>query len=139
MTRKRAQSTAPVAESAPPVPVLGPARYTVARFLSNCTDQGYYYLVNNWREGNQLQSDEIPSDCLPPVVILACYARQYGVDLVDDYVHLLDRYWEELREFEHPDKYFSSCIVILDETGGAPSDEAFEGINIPNIYEELFP
>lgn len=137
MARKRVnpRPAAPTVER--PAPVLGPARYTVPRFLSNCTDETYWYLVNNWKEGNQLDSYDIPVDGLPAVVILACYARQYGVDLVDDYVALLDRYWETIKETAHPDKFFASCITILDETGQAPDDISFETIKVEQIYEEL--
>ena len=136
MTRKRIKSQPPAREPAP-APTLGPARYTATRFLSDCSDETYWFLVNNWKEGDQLDSYGIPVDGLPAVVILAAYARQYGVDLVDDYVALLDRYWETLKETYHPDKFFASCIVILDETGQSPDEVSFETIRIPSIYEEL--
>lgn len=138
MARKRPETRPPAREPAQPATV-GPARYTVARFLSNCSPESAAYLHENWAEGNQLSSDEVPTDALPCVVMFAAYARQYGVELVDDYSRLLDRYWEEISEFFHPDKFFSSCIVILDETGNAPTEEAFESINIPKLYEELLP
>lgn len=138
MARKRDHLTAPVRESAP-VPTLGPGRYTPDRFLSNCSDETYWYLVNSWKEGNQLIVDEIPIDGLPAVVILAAYARLYGVDLVDDYKALLDAYWWNVAEVFHPDKFFASCIIHLDEYGAAPELESFQTIHIERIYEELFP
>lgn len=122
-----------------PAPPTGPKRFTAARFLSNCSDRSQEYLTTNWRNYEQLNSDEVPTDALPAVVIIACYARTYGVDLVDDYTRLLDRYWEEIDECFHPDKFFASCIVILDETEQVPDDLSYETIGIPAIYEELFP
>lgn len=118
---------------------MGRARYGVTRFLSNCSDDSYWYLVNNWKEYNQLVVEEIPDDAIPAVVILACYARQYEVEIVDNYSGLLDLYWDNVGRLRHPDKFFASCILILDEYGRVPGEEAFESINIPNIYEELFP
>lgn len=118
---------------------IGPDRYTVDRFLSDCTERSREYVIINCKEFNQFVADEVPADALPPVVMLACYARQHGVDLVDDYTHLLDRYWDEMKEFAHPDKFFSSCIVILDETGQAPDPTSFETIRIPDIYDALYP
>lgn len=134
--RRNAHIKPPAREPAP-VPVVGPGRYTATRFLSDCSDETYWFLVNSWKEGDQLDSHGVPVDGLPAVVILAAYARQYGVDLVDDYVALLDRYWETLKETNHPDKFFASCIVILDETGQAPDEASFETIRVPDIYEEL--
>lgn len=118
---------------------VGPDRYTVERFLSDCSERSKEYVVHTCNNYEQFVADAVPSDALPPVVMLACYARQHGVDLVDDYVHLLDRYWDEFPGFAHPDKFFSSCIVILDETGQAPDPVSFETIRIPDIYDELFP
>ena len=138
MPRKRHETGRSAREPAAPA-TTGPARYTVERYLSDCAPQSAAYLRENWAEGNQLFADEVPTDALPCVVIFACYARQYGVDLVDDYTRLLDRYWEEIKEFAHPDKFFSSCIVIQDETGASPTDEAFESIKIPDLYEQLLP
>lgn len=117
----------------------GPDRYTVDRFLSDCTERSREYVIINCKEFNQFVADEVPADALPPVVMLACYARQHGVDLVDDYSYLLDRYWDEIETFAHPDKFFSSCILILDETGRAPDPESFETIRIPDIYDNLYP
>jgi hypothetical protein len=138
MARKRPESDRPAREPARPA-TLGPARYTVERYLSDCSPRSAAYLRENWGEGNQLFAEEVPTDALPCVVIFACYARQYEVELVDDYTRLLDRYWDEIKEFAHPDKFFSSSIVIMDETGATPTLEAFESINIPNLYEELLP
>lgn len=139
MSRKRVNSQAPAPNLASLHPV-GPARFTVERFLSNCTDATRAFLTENWAEGNQLLVDEIPIDGLPPVVILACYARQYGVDLVDDYDRLLGQYWWNIAEVFHPDKFFASSIVLMEDNhGSSPSDESFDAINISNIYEELFP
>lgn len=118
---------------------IGPDRYTVDRFLSDCSEPSKEYVIQNCKEFNQFIAEEVPTDALPPVVMLASYARQNGVDLVDDYVHLLDRYWDEIEEFAHPDKFFSSSIVILDETGQEPDPASFETIRIPDIYDQLYP
>lgn len=144
MSRDRPKATRwrevrPPAREPARIAPTGPARYTVERFLSDCCESTERYLRENWAEGNQLLVDEIPTDALPPVVMLACYARQYGVDLVDDYTVLLDRYWEEAADFYHPDKFFSSSILVMDETGAVPEEVSFETINIPAIYEELLP
>lgn len=138
MARKRDHLTPPTRESAP-VPTLGPGRYNATRFLSNCSDETYWYLVNNWKEGNQLVTEDIPIDGLPAVLILACYARQYGVDLVSDYNALMDAYWWNVAEVQHPDKFFASCIIHLDEYGAAPDPVSFDTIKIERIYEELLP
>ena len=138
MSRKRRETGRSACEPAPVV-AGGRARYTPARYLSDCSAETEAYLRENWAEGNQLNSDEVPTDGLPCVVMLACYAREYGVELVDDYVRLLDRYWEEIKEFAHPDKFFSSSIVIMDETGATPEEASFESICIPAIYEALLP
>ena len=139
MSKRNRFQSAPAAREPAPAPTVGPARYSATRFLSDCSDGTYWSLINNWKEGNQLNSEEIPTDGLPPVVILSCYARQYGVDLVDDYERILDRYWESVADVRHPDKFFASCIIILDETKQVPDDESFESIRIHEIYEELLP
>lgn len=138
MARNRVNSQPPTTNLLGLQPV-GPARFTVERFLGNCSESSKQFLLENWAEGNILGIDEIPVDALPCVVIMACYARQYGVDIVDNYTELLDKYWWELPDCFHADKFFASCICILDERGEAPSDESFESINIPNLYEEFFP
>lgn len=133
---KQVKRGRPAREPAP-VAATGPQRYTVERFLSDCSEPTREYLMNNWREGEQLVVDEIPADALPPVVMLACYGLTKGIEIVDDYVALLDRYWEEIATFAHPDKFFSSCIVILDEGGFSPDPESYETIKIPAIFDEL--
>lgn len=134
--RKR---NAHVKDAPAPQPATGPDRYTVERFLCNCCERSKEYIIQNCKEYEQFIADEVPTDALPVLVILASYARQHGVDLVDDYVHLLDRYWDELEHHYHPDKFFASCIVILDETDQVPSPESFETINVPNLYDQLYP
>ena len=134
--RKRA---APTPEPQPMAPAIGPKRYTGARFLSNCEPDTEEWLREQWGEGNQLRSEQIPADALPPVLILACYAREYGVALVDDYDLLLSRYDANVATVFHPDKFFASCISLLAGRGQVPSDEAFESIKVPTIYEEFFP
>jgi hypothetical protein len=135
-TRKR-QPPAP--EPQPNTPATGPERYTGARFLSNCAPDSEEWLREQWTEGNQLRSEQIPVDALPPVLILACYAREYGVELTDDYDLLLSRYDDNIASVFHPDKFFASSISLLAGRGQVPSDEAFESIHIPTIYEELLP
>lgn len=137
--RKRVDTRRSSPAYAPPVATIGPGRYTPGRFLSDCSEDTRDFLVSNWSEGNQLVARRVPVDGLPPVVLLACYARQYGVELVDDYEALLERYWENVGECYHPDKFMASCIIHLHARGLAPGDEAFESVNIPKIYEELFP
>lgn len=135
--REAQKAKTPVAQF-PPRPT-GKARFTVERFLSDCCEKTRKYLVGQWKQGNQLVARKVPFDGLPPVVILAAYAKLYGVELVDDYDALLDRYRENIEECCHPDKFFSSCILLLADRGQIPSDEAFESINVPNLYEELLP
>ena len=115
----------------------GRSRFTVERFLSDCCEETRTFLVKQWGLNNVLNPSTIPVDGLPPVIILAAYARTYEVDLTTDYDYLIDRYQERMSEVCHPDKYLCSCIVILHGRGQFPGDEAFEAINIPNIYEEL--
>ena len=138
-TRKRARKAAPPRTEPAPVPITGPERYTVARFLSDCCDETYHFLIEQWAEGNQLEARRVPVDGLPPVVMLTAYAWEYGVELVDDYAALLERYDEHIEEFSHPDKFFSSCISIMAERGECPDPETFESLRIPQIYEELLP
>lgn len=118
---------------------VGRARFTVERFLSNCSPATKEYLLENWAESNQLLVEEIPPDGLPPVVILAAFTRLYDVELVDNYDELLNKYWWESPDIFHPDKFFASSVCIMDENGTSPDLESFEAINIPTIYEELFP
>lgn len=129
----------PQTEPAGPPPTIGPARFTVARFLSDCCEETRTFLIEQWSEGNQLVARRVPVDGLPPVVILSAYAREYGVELVDDYDALLERYQENIADCCHPDKFMASCICILKERYQVPEDEAYEVINIPKIYEELLP
>lgn len=136
--RKRARTTAP-APAAAPVRPTGPERFTVERFLSDCSEETRQFLLEQWGEGNQLVASRVPVDALPAVVILSAYAQDYGVNLTDDHIALLMRFDEHVTECWHPDKYLASCISILAERSMSPSDEAFEDINIPTIYEELFP
>lgn len=138
-TRKRAAVAPPPSTNPAPVRETGRARYTVARFLSDCCEQTRNFLVEQWAEGNQLEAKRVPVDGLPPVVMLTAYAWEYEVELVDDYGALLERYDEHITEFAHPDKFFSSCISLLAERGECPDDEGFEMLNIPAIYEELLP
>jgi hypothetical protein len=121
------------------LPLRGSERYCVDRFLGDCSDETYKFLKAQWMEGNQLFASRIPVDGLPPVVMLAAYARLYSVELVDDYDLLIERYQCHIKECYHPDKFFSSCISILADRGQYPELESFEILNIPNIYEELLP
>lgn len=127
-----------IPESAPE-PITGRGRFTPTRFLSDCCDDTYWYLINEWKQGNQLRMDVLPVDASPAVLILARYAKDYGAELVDDYEALLDMYWNNVNEVRHPDKFFASCIVNLDDRGMSPDEESYESINIPTIYEELLP
>ncbi len=137
-TRRRTRSAQ--APSAPaPVRPVGRARYTVERFLSDCSEPTRQWLLDQWGEGNQLRVDDIPPDALPPVLILAAYGLTYEVDLVDDFDALIEKYCEEEDYIFHPDKFMASCIIILDEKGQMPSQEAFDAINLEAIYEELLP
>ena len=136
-TRSRTRRVEPSAPT--PVPVTGPERYTATRFLSDCCDETYWYLVGQWSEGNQLTTNRVPVDGVPAVLILAAYAREYGVELVDDYEALIQRFQDHVSECNHPDKYLASCICILYERDQVPDDESFEQVGIPTIYEELLP
>lgn len=118
---------------------VGPDRFTVERFMSNCTDATKKFLIHNWKEGNQLVARKVPVDGLPVVLIIAAYARDYDVELVDDYEALIQRYLDHVDQCWHPDKFMASCITILYERGLSPSDEAFEAVKIPELYEEFFP
>lgn len=138
MARKKPKSSI-VAPTQNQEAVTGPLRYNATRFLSDCCDSTWAFLKGEWAEGNQLGSRKVPVDALPAVVILSSYARQYGVELVDDFDALLERYNDNMRECSHPDKFFASCVVILSERGQVPDDASFESIRIPEIYEELFP
>lgn len=121
------------------LPITGPGRYHSARFLADCDPATEAMLRKTWAAGDQLVVRMVPVDALPAVVILAAYAKEYGVALVDDHDALLLRYWEHLKECSHNDKFLASCICILAGNGQAPSDEAFASVNVPGIYEELFP
>lgn len=118
---------------------MGRARYTVDRFFEDCCEETINTLRKAWEEGDQLASTRVPIDGLPCVLLLATYARLYGVSLVDDYDALIERYQENVGDFSHNDKFFSGCICILYARGQYPGEEAFESINIPAIYEELLP
>lgn len=135
----RRKRVAPTPEPSPVPPSTGPGRFTVERFLCNCTDATKELLLANWREGNQLVAKRVPIDALPAVLILASYAYDYGIELVDDYDALIERFLMYRSDCAHPDKFMASCITILYERGLSPDDESFEAINIPNLYEELFP
>ncbi len=120
------------------LPATGPGRYHAARFLADCTPETDTMLRAAWANGDQLMSRRVPVDGLPAVVILAAYAHDHGAELVDDYDALLERYRENIKECSHNDKFFASCILHLSERYQSPSDEAYESINVPGIYEELF-
>ena len=138
MSKKRSKpSPAPAVQREQPE--TGPDRFTVFRFLSDCADATREYLLAQWAEGNQLESGRVPVDGLPPVVILATYARSYGVELVDDFEVLIDKYRDNIRDCAHPDKFFASCCSLLFDRGMYPDEVSFQSINIPSIYEELFP
>lgn len=135
MKRKRIQDSQPVAPHSP----TGRDRFTVDRFLSDCGSETREFLLKQWSKGNVIRAAKVPVDGLPPVVILSAYAKEYGVSLVDDYEALLERYRDHVKEVCHPDKFLCSCILILAERFQVPSDEAFEAVNVPSIYEELLP
>jgi hypothetical protein len=118
---------------------LGPDRFTVERFLSNCEPSSVEALRAAWSSGFQLAARRVPRDALPAVVILAAYAYANEIALVDDYEVLLDRFSESLDgSIHHPDLFFASaCRIIFDKIGGAPSSTAFESIGVPGIYNEL--
>jgi hypothetical protein len=114
-------------------------RFTVERFLGNCSIETRDMLKAVWRDGEQLASEEVPVDGLPCVVLLAAYARNNGVDLVDDYPRLIERAAEYMGAFDHPDKFLVSgaCNAYLAQGDRPVSDEAFEAVHVPQIYEEL--
>jgi hypothetical protein len=120
------------------LPITGRARYHATRFLADCTDATERFLRAAWASGDQLVARRVPVDGLPAVVIMAAYAKDYGSELVDDFDALLERYKENVLNCSHNDKFFASCICILSERYQSPSDEAYESINVPGIYEELF-
>jgi hypothetical protein len=137
MHREVQKEPAPVKAYPVRVPLTGRARYTVERFLSDCSPATAKLLRAAWANGDQLAARRVPADGLPCVLILASYARVYGVELVDDFDALLERYKELESEFYHPDKFFGSCICLLAAHGQWPDEVSFESIGIPHIYEEL--
>lgn len=120
------------------LPAFGKDRYHHVRFMADCTPATDAMLRKAFKAGNQLVARRVPIDGLPVVVIMAAYLKEYGSDLVDDYDALLDRYWEYKPDCAHNDKFFASCIWILWQRGQTPEDAAYDSINVPGIYEELF-
>lgn len=117
---------------------IGRKRFTPARFLSDCCEESRDLITKAWKRGDQLAARRVPVDALPCVVIMAGYLRLYGAALVDDFDALIERYKDQVKECAHPDKFFASCIWVLHQRFLQPDEEAFESINVPAIYEELF-
>ena len=116
--------------------------YTVERFVHGIGDVLLKdALLRALASGYQLTADAIPDQALPPVLMLAAYAKYYeDVDLVDDYELLVEAQREAFRSSgncAHPDLFFASCICILDAQGMFPSKAAFQDIGVPAIFEEL--
>lgn len=122
---------------------VGREKYTVARFFSECEARTRDTLMKALRSGYKLAARKVPRDGLPCVVILAAYARACEVDLVDDYDVLVSRLDDALAyegQVKHPDLFFASSIRILATAPGRPSlpsIEAFHGIWVHEIYDEL--
>jgi hypothetical protein len=118
---------------------VGPSRYTVDRFLSDCDPDSAEALRDAWANGDQLAANKVPRDATPAVLILAAYAYAHDVALVDDYDALVQRYAESVDVAKHPDKFFASSCVIMWQAKGeqVPPVEAFDTIGIPAIYEAL--
>lgn len=117
---------------------VGRGRLTPERFLSDCSPETRSFLTKAWKRGDQLVASRVPVDGLACVVIMAAFLRTYSVNLVDDFDALIDRFEMYVKDIAHPDKFFASCIGILNRRFQQPDEEAFDSINIPAIYEELF-
>jgi hypothetical protein len=117
----------------------GPVRYTQERLFWGIDADTVKQLKALWKEGEQLEAADLPTECLCCVIMLAAWAHRFEVELVDDYDALLQRARDAMQAYElhHPDMFFVSCTCILAQRGEAPTLGSFEQIGIPEHYENL--
>lgn len=117
------------------------SKYTVERFLGGIGDVVLKdSLVAALYSGHQLSVKTLDFQQVPAVLILACYARTYlGAELVDDYEALIEAHKEATRPpgglTAHPDLYLPSCICILHGRDQSPCWEAFQDVNVPELFD----
>lgn len=134
MSRKTKPAQAPAPED------VGPVRYTQERLFWGCDPATVKELKAVWKDGEQIATEAVPDDALAVVTLMAAWGMRFDIELVDDYLQLLQRCRDamEARTLHHPDLYFISCICILARREEAPTVGAFEQINIPEHFANLF-
>jgi hypothetical protein len=139
-TKRRRTKSAEVAFIQPNL--RGRARLTLDRYFGGIGDA---FMVDQFKatlhSGFQLELTKLDFQLIPAALILACYGRHYeGIEFVDDYDDLLLAQQEAFTEgcvCAHPDLFMASCIVILARQDLFPCTEAFDDINIPELFNQL--
>lgn len=97
--------------------------------------------MDQWEAGSQIEVDEIPQDCLTPVLLMAAFCRIHDIHIVDHYGGLCAKWEQRMEDWSwhpHPDLWLASVICINRENNRQNTEHVFWQLWYPQMFHAFF-